>query len=158
MTEHISDAEIEAFALGELLPPRLAGFEAHVSSCDECAGRLAAAARLELALAEVQAASASRARRRVSRRTVGAAAATLTAAAAVLLLFLRDIRDQPVPSAIGAGLVCADGPGQVACVRRAQRHGLLVHYPDWAGPPPFGQRDISAGPSVAPFPYPRPTL
>ena len=150
MTEHVSDNEIEEFALGELPVARLAGFEAHVSSCEQCTVRLAREARLELQLAEVHAAPAAVSRRRISHRT-GAALATFALAAAVLVLFLRRGGDDPDMRPI-PNVVCPDGPTQNACVRRAQRHGLYVQYPDWAGPPPFGDGAWEDGPSVAPFP------
>ncbi|HKE17428.1 MAG TPA: hypothetical protein VKB80_21285 [Kofleriaceae bacterium] len=159
MTEHVSDTEIEDFALGELPAARLPGFEAHVSICDQCAGRLAREARLELVLAEAAAtAPAERRARRalLTRRTAGAALATFALAAAVLLLVLRGAGEQQPAAPAIPELVCADGPGQTGCVQRAQRHGLFVQYPDWAGPGPFGPRDPSAGPSVAPFPVARP--
>jgi Putative zinc-finger len=149
MTEHVSDNEIEEFALGELPVARLAVFEAHVSTCERCAVRLARESRLELQLAEVHAAPAAP-RRRISHRT-GAALATVALAAAVLVLFVRREDDEPEIRPI-PNVVCPDGPTQDACVRRAQRHGLYVQYPDWAGPPPFGDGAWEDGPSVAPFP------
>jgi anti-sigma factor RsiW len=154
--EHVTDTEIEEFALGELSAARLPGFEVHVSSCDECAGRLAREARLELALAQVArsappAPAAPATRRALISRRSAAALATFALAAAVLLLFLRGAGEPSAPS-ITPSVVCADGPDQIACVQRAQRHGRFLQYPDWAGPPPFGAGDSSAGPSVAPFP------
>ncbi|HWM87307.1 MAG TPA: hypothetical protein VNO33_15755 [Kofleriaceae bacterium] len=146
MTEHLSDTEIEEFVLGQLAAARLDSFEAHASACEECAGRLAREARLELALIEVRAA---RPRPAVTRRA--AAVATLVLAAAVLLLYLRVGDDSPERARSIPNVICPDGPDQASCVASAQGRGLFVQYPDWAGPPPFTAR-ASAGPTVAPFP------
>jgi anti-sigma factor RsiW len=151
MTEHVSDAEIEEFALGELPAARLSSFEAHVSRCDDCAARLAREARLELQLAEVHSTAPAPAVHRglVSRRNA-AALATLALAATVLVLVLRRPHEQP--AAAIPNIVCPDGADQRDCVRRAQRRGLFVQYPGWADSPPFGDNDRRAGPSVAPYP------
>jgi hypothetical protein len=131
MTEHASDLEIEEFALGELSGARLASFELHVTTCDDCARRLERAARFELALASVQA-SAPAPARRISRlkrmRRVALPAGAVALAAAIALLLLRGPAAPP------------DSPPRSSPPPTR-----------WAGPPPFASRDWPGGPSVAPF-------
>jgi len=166
MNEHVDNADLEAFVLGDLDEARAARFEQHCSACASCAERLANEARFELALVEVQAAASSSAPRRGVRAARGrwrtvtyAAVATLALAAALALVVRRTEPARPSvasarPATIGAPIapvVCPAGTEQGACVDRAHRHGLVVRYPGWAGPPPIGGGARSAGPSNPPF-------
>jgi hypothetical protein len=147
MPDHVAASEIEEFVIGALTEDRRARFEEHVASCDECGERLAREARLELALVEV-AAAAPRRRRSLAART--AWAAPIAVVAVVIAFTLRDDH-RGVAGGGRARVVCADGPDQLACVEDAERHGLFVQYPDWAGAPPLGDPDPASGPSTAPF-------
>jgi serine/threonine-protein kinase len=56
--EHLSDAQVEAYAIGALDEVDVVSVEGHVSTCEQCAQRLAREAQLELALVEVGRAAA----------------------------------------------------------------------------------------------------
>jgi anti-sigma factor RsiW len=162
MDEHLQPTEIEAFVLGALSPDRLVAFERHVSGCDSCAESLAREARLELALVEVRAAmpGTSTPVTRIWRRRVVPVVGALAVAALVALIVDRaaptnaDLAGAARTKAAEpiAPVVCLDGPEQAACIQRAHRHGRIVRYPDWAGPPPLGGSRKSSGPAAPPFP------
>jgi len=150
MHDHVDASEIEDFVIGALAGDRRARFETHLSSCDHCAQRLAREARLEVALVEVQAAAA--ATRRRQRLVAGSMWGAPVLVVAILAALVLGKGDRPGGAGSArAHVVCSDGPDQLACVDDAHRHGLFVQYPVWAGPPPFGEQDPSAGPSAAPF-------
>jgi hypothetical protein len=151
MTEHPDLGELEQFVLGELVGPALERFEAHVVACDACSARLAAEARLEVALVEL--ASLPPAAQRGRLRTRLATGAAIAAAAGLLLVLIDVRRGEDAPRSI-PGVVCAIAAEQTACVQAAHRHGLVVIYPDWAGAPPLGDRADglrASGPSSPPF-------
>lgn len=105
-TDHPTDAALELFTLGGSDADD--AFVAHVSSCDACAERLAAEARLELALGELHAFRAgSRHIAKPSRIRVHLAPILVFAAAALVLVALRgrvpspavDVRAEPTAAA-----------------------------------------------------------
>ncbi len=94
---HLTDADLDLYAIGGLPAERIPAFEAHVRDCTACADRLRREARLETALTEVARASA---RDRVTRtvrpwRRRAAVYAGLSAAlglaASLLFVFQRGL-------------------------------------------------------------------
>jgi len=163
MSDHPTPAEIEAFVLGIRAAAPGSEFEAHVSSCSECAALLAHEARVELALGSVAASSKAppaRARRAVMTATIAALAAAAAwaiarapaPAGAADVAMIEALRRAPIAASdpIPAA-VCPAGPDQRACIEQAHRHGLFVDYPASAGAPQWGGR-AADGPSTCPFP------
>ncbi len=176
--DHPQQPKFEAFAIGALTDEESAAFVEHVSTCDDCAKKLEAEARAELAILEVHAASKLDAPRvrgvrgvRAPKVTVWRAAGALALAAALLLFVLSRRGAQPTattmtvsvsaPSiAASAGapgsqpiplVVCPDSLDQEKCVEDAHRHGLFVSYPPWASAPPLGGGRSGQGPTGSPF-------
>jgi hypothetical protein len=163
--DHPQAAMFERFVIGALTDEETASFVAHVSGCDPCAKKLEAEAKVELAIAEVHAASRRIAPRALARRwpLMGAGAGALALAAAVLLFVLsrsQGHRDAPTQTMTVAAppaaqpiplVVCPDGLDQEKCVEEAHRHGLFVGYPPWGAAPPLGGGRSGQGPSGSPF-------
>ena len=127
MKTHLDDAEITAWAAGELDSPDLERLEAHADACDACAERLSRGARVEMALHEV--AAASRQERSTWPRWPIAAVAL---AAAALLVFRLGAPAPTVPavrttpSGIDVSVDCTASPALLACEEDASNRGLMT--------------------------------
>lgn len=153
--------QIQAFVMGKLDRDVSAEFIEHVSSCDECAEKLQAEARLELAIDEIEQAVRRRERPRPWLRSRRGRLAQLLAAALVTVglvvgafaLKPHVSKQAQVPQAPAPipPVVCKAGRHQKECVEDAHLRGLYVAWPEWGGPPALGGR---RGPDAGPrFPF-----
>lgn len=136
-TDHPTDAALELFTLGGSEADD--AFVAHVSSCDACAERLAAEARLELALGELHAFRAgSRHIAKPARIRVYLAPILVFAAAALVFVALRgrapspavEVRAEPTTTAAASSrpadleeVIASIRPKLRSCLTRSAESG-----------------------------------